>query len=63
MKKTMLWAYPYLVEVINEKGKPEKVQEYSYDPIDGVKPVKVAYYGPNPRTKKLNTVVVRNTNG
>jgi hypothetical protein len=25
--------------------------------------VKVAYYGPNPRTKKLNTVVVRNTDG
>lgn len=52
MKKTMLWAYPYQVEVTNEKGKTEKVQEYSYDYIEGVKPVKVAYYGPNPQSKK-----------
>ena len=44
MKKTMVWAYPYTVEVTNDKGKVEKVQEYSYEPIDGVKPIRVAYY-------------------
>lgn len=44
MKKTMLNAYPYTVEVVNDKGKTEKVQEYSYVPIEGVKPLKVAYY-------------------
>jgi hypothetical protein len=63
MKKTMLLAYPYQVEVTNAQGKVEKIQEFSYEPLEGVKPVKVAYYGPNPRTKKLNTVVVRNTDG
>ncbi len=44
MKKTMVWAYPYTVEVTNDKGKTEKVQEYSYEPIDGVKPIRMAYY-------------------
>ena len=43
MKKTMVWAYPYLVEVTNDKGKVEKVQEYSYEPIEGVKAIRIAY--------------------
>jgi hypothetical protein len=44
MKKTMVWAYPYTVEVTNEKGKVEKVQEYSTEPLEGVKPIRLALY-------------------
>lgn len=52
MKKTMLWAYPYTVEVTNDKGKVEKVQEFSYEPIEGVKPIRMAYYY-DPKTQKI----------
>jgi hypothetical protein len=44
MKKTMVWAYPYTVEVTNDKGKTEKVQEYSFEPLPDVKPIRIAYY-------------------
>lgn len=44
MKKRMLWAYPVSVEVVNDKGKTEKTQEFLFEPVDGVAPIRVAYY-------------------
>lgn len=44
MKKRMLWAYPVSVEVVNDKGKTEKTQEFLFEPVDGVTPIRVAYY-------------------